>query len=146
MSAILESALDPVRKAQADAADAQREVQPEVRLQQIKLRRAEIAAALTASKHQYVLTGEGRPFVERTGLEAEDAALTLEALRISGDAQKAKVFRRMQQNADLLGQLLRLLDERGLWLLAVEASERSAVELSNITPWKTAARQEGGAA
>lgn len=111
---------------------------PELRRQAIKLRRAEIAAALTAAKHLYVSTGTERPFAERTALEAEDAALALEALRIGHEAERAKVFRRLAQNASLLTQLLRLLDERGLWALAVEASERADIELQALTPWRTA--------
>jgi len=110
----------------------------EMRLQAIKQRRAEIRADLTASKHAYVSEGIERPHVERTALEAEDAQLALEAIRIGSDVIKAKAFRRMAQNAELLTQLLRLLDERGLWQLAVEASERSYVELNAITPWRTA--------
>lgn len=112
---------------------------PELRRQAIKMRRAEIAAALTAAKHLYVSTGAERPFAERTALEAEDAALALEALRIGHEAERAKVFRRMTQNASLLTQLLRLLDERGLWPLAVEASERADIELQALTPWRAAA-------
>lgn len=111
----------------------------EIRLQEIKLRRAEIKADLAASKHAYVSGGVDRPFSERTALEAEDAELALEALRIGSDAVKSKAFRRMVQNADLLSQLLRVLDERGLWAVAVEASERSMVELQAITPWRAEA-------
>ena len=115
---------------------------PEVRAQQIKLRRAEIAADLTARKHRYISTGEEGPFAERTALEAEEAALALELMRIKLDAEKMKVFRRMVQAAELQASLLKLLDERGLWALAVEASERSTVDLSAITPWRTATGEQ----
>lgn len=111
---------------------------PELRAQQIKLRRAEIAAALAESKHLYVSTGEGLPFVERTALESENAALELEALRLGNMVMKSKVFRRQLQAAELLTQLLQLLDERDLWPLAIEAAERREIALQEITPWRSA--------
>lgn len=109
----------------------------EIRQQQIKMRRAEIKADLTAMRHAYVSGGVERPHSERTALEAEDAALALEAIRIGSDVIKAKAFRRMVLNAELLTQLLRLLDERGQWALALEAAERSQADLLAITPWRT---------
>lgn len=118
------------------------QVTPEIRMQQIKLRRAEIAAFLAASKHEYVTTGIGRPFAERTALESEDADLTLEALRIGQVSVQAKAFRRILQNSSLLSQLLRLLDERGMWAIALEASQRADVALQELTPWKSAQASE----
>jgi hypothetical protein len=110
---------------------------PEFRVQEIKLRRAEIKVDLTAMKHAYVSGGTERPHAERTGLEAEDAALALELLRIGSDAIKAKAQRRQTLNDGLLGRLLRLLHARGDWDIAVEAAGAD-IDLSEITPWRTA--------
>ena len=99
---------------------------PELRAQEIRMRRLEIAATLAEWKRAFFVDGVEHPFSARVTLEAEDAALALEARVISTDAEMAKVARRKKQNASLLAQLLEVLKERGMGELVAEAERRSA--------------------
>lgn len=105
----------------------------ESRAQAIKLRRLEIAATLAQWKHEYFESGLGRPMVCRTALEAEDAALALEARKISAAAAAEQVERRRRLNAGLLAQLIRVLGERGMSHLVEEATRRSEAALQGET-------------
>lgn len=104
---------------------------PEFRAAWIKTRRLEIAATLAEWKRAFFVDGVERPFNDRVTLEAEDAALALEARLNSGAAEAAKVERRKRQNAELLGQLLLILEERGLADVVTEAQRRSSEALEN---------------
>ena len=99
---------------------------PEFRAQEIKIRRLQIAATLLEWKRAFFVDGIERPFADRVTLEAEDAALALEARLIETAAKIAQVERRKRQNASLLAQLLELLKERGMDELVAEAEKRSA--------------------
>lgn len=94
---------------------------PEFRAQAIRLRRAEIAATLAEWRRDWYVDGVSRPIGDRVTLEAEDAALALEARLISGAATEAKRVRRIAQNASLLNHVTRLLVERGMGHLIEEA-------------------------
>lgn len=109
-------------------------VEIEVRLQAIKLRRAEIAASLSASKLAFHADGIKRPYCERLALEAEDDALYVEALRLGKIVHEAKIQRHKALNASLLAELQRLLHERGLGALVDEAAERSRVAMAGVAP------------
>lgn len=101
----------------------------ESRVHAIKLRRAEIAAALAAMKHDWVANGIQHPFSDRTALEMEDAALKVEALQISNLVFAAKRARRAALDASVLRELERLLEQRGMSALVEEAAERSRAAL-----------------
>lgn len=109
------------------------EIDPERRASDIKTRQIEIHAALTESKRAYICEGAGMPFEERVTLEAEAAQLSLEARRISGAAEAAKVARRQRINAELLTKLIEVLTERGLDELVAEAQRRSDAALAALT-------------
>jgi hypothetical protein len=98
---------------------------PEGRAQAIRLRRLEITSTLAEWKRAYVVDGVSRPLAQRVTLEAEDAALALEAQRIKAEAVAAQIVRRQALNATLLQQLRLLLEERGLGDLVEEATRRS---------------------
>lgn len=102
---------------------------PEERSQYIKLRRLEIAATLAQWKHEFYTSGVQRPMVLRTGLEAEDARLALEARKISSAANAAAVERRARLNAGLLAQLVALLEARGMHDLVADATRMSEAAL-----------------
>lgn len=59
---------------------------PELRAQEIKTRRLEIAATLAEWKRAFFVDGIKRPFTDRVTLEAEYAALSLEARLIDNAA------------------------------------------------------------
>jgi hypothetical protein len=104
----------------------------EFRAAEIKTRRLEIAATLAEWKRAFFVDGVERSFNDRLTLEAEDAAIALEARLISGAATMEKVERRKLQNADLLAKLLELLAERGLDDLVQEAQRRSDEALAGL--------------
>lgn len=104
----------------------------EKRAQDIKLRRLEIAATLTEWKRAFFVDGIERRFEDRLTLEAEDAALALEARVIGGKVEAAKVERRRRQNAATLAQLVVLLNERGLGDVVAEAEKRAAEALACV--------------
>lgn len=104
----------------------------EFRASEIKTRRLEIASTLTEWKRAFFVDGVERSFNDRLTLEAEDAALALEARRIGGDVELAKVERRKLLNASLLSQLLELLKEHGLGELLEEAQRRSDEAMADL--------------
>jgi hypothetical protein len=97
----------------------------ELRPQQIRLRRAEITAELAAAKHRFIAHGQETPFAHRTALEAEFAALGLEALQIANAAKEANARRRVLEDDSLLNTLVRLLEARGMGGLVAEARAAS---------------------
>lgn len=101
----------------------------EARAQSIKLRRLEIAAALTEWKRAFIVDGVERPFKDRVTLEAEDAALALEARVISTHVEAAKVERRKRLNRTTLAHLTAMLKAAGLADMVAEAEKRAALEL-----------------
>lgn len=100
----------------------------EGRAQAIKLRRLEIHATLTEWKRAFIVEGIQRPLADRVTLEAEDAQLALEARVNTAAAMAAKVERRERINADVLGQLVTLLADRGMSDLVDEARRLAALE------------------
>jgi hypothetical protein len=98
----------------------------EERSMQIKMRRAEINATLAEWRRACFVDGISTPYSERVTLEAEDAALALEARQISQRMVMAQLARRKQQNSDLLAQLIAVLNERGLSDVIMEAKSRVA--------------------
>ena len=102
----------------------------EARLHEVKTRRLEIAATLAEWKRAYIVDGMPRPLSDRVTLEAEDAALALEARRLAVVANDAMQARRQAINARLLPQLLALLKERGHDDLIAEAEQRSAAAMA----------------
>lgn len=109
------------------------EIDPERRAAEIKTRQIEIHAALTESKRAYICDGAGMTLAERVTMEAESAKLSLEARRISGAAEAAKVLRRQRINAELLTKLIEVLTERDLHDLVAEAQRRSDAALAALT-------------
>lgn len=105
---------------------------PESRMQYIKLRRLEIAATLAEWRRAFHVEGIPRTMGERATLDAEDAALALEARVISGAAMRAKVKRRQQLDETAFEHLKALLAERGLQDLVVEAEARAEAGLAQI--------------
>lgn len=104
----------------------------ELRMQAIKLRRAEILAALAERKRAYVCEGKECPHGERVTLEAEDAQLALEARQIGMQVELAKIARRKAINAQMLQTLVRLLEERGMQALVAEAEAASKAALEGV--------------
>ena len=104
----------------------------ELRAQQIKLRRLEIYATLAEFKRAYVCDGKEAPFTERVTLEAEDAALALEARQIGLQVELAKIERRKAINAQMLQTLVRMLEERGMQALVAEAEAASKAALEGV--------------
>jgi hypothetical protein len=96
----------------------------ELRPQQIKQRRLEIAATLATWKREFFVNGVEREFGERLALEEEDARLALEANVIKAAANAAKVERRRLIDAGMLPQLIQLLNERGFGGFVTEAEKR----------------------
>lgn len=97
----------------------------ERRQQEIKLRRAEIAATLAEWKRAYIVEGVSRPLRDRVTLEAEDANLHLEARQIGQAAVEAASVRRQRIAAGELAQLQSILRENGLDDLVIEARKRA---------------------
>ncbi len=97
----------------------------EGRAQYIRQRRLEIASTLAEWKRAYVVDGVSRPLAQRVELEAESAALALEAHQLKGAALAEKLQRQRALNAGLLNQLLALLQERGLDEIVAEATRRA---------------------
>lgn len=112
----------------------------EVRSKEIKLRRLEIAATLAEWKRAYLVEGVERPRGDRAILEAEDANLALEGRRIGEHVNVAVIERQRKIKDQLLGQLLALLEERGLADIVAEAKRRAAAED------QSAEQAQGGAA
>lgn len=104
----------------------------ELRMQAIKLRRAEILADLAERKRAFVCDGIERPYAERVTLEAEDAALALEMRQIGAQVELAKRERRKALNAQMLQTLVRLLEERGMQALVAEAEAASKAALEGV--------------
>ena len=98
----------------------------EARARWIKLRRLEIAATLAEWKRAFFADGVEHKFEDRLTLEAESAALALEARVIGGEVEAAKVKRRNRQNASTFAQLVALLNERGMSEFVAEAEKRAA--------------------
>ncbi len=104
----------------------------EARAQQIKMRRLEIFAELSEMRRAFIVDGVERPYAVRVTLEAEYAALELEARVISVAASKAGVARRKQQAESLLQQLKAVLQESGLNDVWQEANRRSEAALLGL--------------
>lgn len=104
----------------------------EHRAQQIKTRRLEIAADLIERRRAYIVDGIERPYAERVTLEAEDAALALEAREILVAAEVAKIERRKRLSAELLSTLIDVLTERGLLDVLDQARKRSAQAIEKM--------------
>lgn len=102
----------------------------EARAQVIRTRRLEIASTLAEWKRRFVVDGVSRPLAYRVTLEAEDAALALEAQRLKVATVQAQAERRRLLNASLLSQLRVVLEERGLGDLVVEAERRAEALLT----------------
>lgn len=97
----------------------------EARAQAIRTRRLEIASTLAEWKRAFIVDGVSRPLADRVTLEAEDAALALEAQHLKQATVRAQAERRRLLNASLLAQLRAVLEERGLVDLIDEAARRS---------------------
>lgn len=97
---------------------------PEKRGQWIKMRRLEIQATLAQWTVDYFAKGISRPMAERAALWAEHAALKLEERTNASAAIAAAIERRKKEKADLLAQLLGILEEKGMDDLIEEAKTR----------------------
>lgn len=100
----------------------------ELRSQQIKMRRLEIAATLAEWKRAFIVEGIERPFADRCTLEAEYAALALEARVISTRATEEKAARRIALGRTVFAHLQAILKERGLDDILAEAETRAAAD------------------
>jgi hypothetical protein len=105
----------------------------EIRSQEIKMRRLEIAATLAAWKRDFFVSGIERPMASRVTLEAELASLNLELRQIGDAATLAKVERRKHENDCLLRHLMDLLNERGLADVVDEAHRRLSMTQTEPT-------------
>lgn len=102
----------------------------EARAQAIRMRRLEIASILAEWKRAYVVDGVSRPLADRVTLEAEDAALALEAQQLKQATVRAQAERRRLLNASVLSQLRIVLQESGLDRLVEEAERRAEALLA----------------
>ena len=98
---------------------------PETRGQFIRMRMLEIRATLAQWKADYFAEGISRPMADRAALEAEHARLKLEERTNSSAAVAAAIERRRKEKADLLGQILAILEEEGLEKIIETAKERA---------------------
>ena len=105
---------------------------PESRLQYIRLRRLQIAATLAEWRRAFHVEGVARTMGERATLDAEDAALALEARVIGDAAVHAGVERRRRLNETTFAHLKALLAERGLQDLVAEADARAEAGLAQL--------------
>ncbi len=98
---------------------------PEVRLQEIKSRRLEIAETVTEWKRAYYVDSVRVPLTERLAIQAEDARLMRELETLKVAAERAKYIRRKQERQSLLYHLVAVLREREMEDVIAEAQSRA---------------------
>jgi hypothetical protein len=98
---------------------------PEVRLQEIKSRRLEIAETVTEWKRAYYVDSVRVPLTERLAIQAEDARLMRELDTLKVAAERAKYIRRKQERQSLLDHLVAVLREREMKDVIAEAQSRA---------------------
>lgn len=97
------------------------------RRDEIVTRMLEIEADLSERKRKWAAGIEERPLAERAALEAEYARLKLEKNHIDISLHAGKVAARAVKEATFTATLVRLLQERGMSELVMEA-ERAALD------------------
>ena len=98
---------------------------PEVRLQEIKSRRLEIAETVTEWRRAYYADSVRVPLTERLAIQAEDARLMRELDTLKVAAERAKYIRRKQERQSLLYHLVAVLREREMKDVIAEAQSRA---------------------
>lgn len=98
---------------------------PEVRLQEIKSRRLEIAETVTEWRRAYYVDSVRVPLTERLAIQAEDARLMRELDTLKVAAERAKYIRRKQERQSLLYHLVAVLRERDMKDVIAEAQSRA---------------------
>ena len=97
----------------------------ERRVQEIRVRRLEIAAELAEMKRAYVVEGADNCFARRVTLEAESAKITLELSQIKDIANKEKVARKVALDKSFLRQLTQILGDKGMSDIIAEAKAKA---------------------